>query len=334
MTEASEVCGRRPAAIDTAMVFAAGLGTRMRPITDTLPKPLVRIGGRTMLDHMLDRLADAGVARAIVNVHHLAGQIETALAGRTRPQIVMSDERDRLLDQGGGIKKVLPLIGNRDFFICNTDAVWTEGPQSALASMMAAWRPADMDVLLLVASTAASVGVDWPGDFHMAPDGRLIKRGERDVAAFVYAGVGIIKSSLFAGAKEDVFRLAPYFFDAAQRRTPLRRATRRSMAACRNAIGDRRGRARLRAFGGVDDGAPAPVLDTCRRAIPAVLRARAARRRDRARRVARRRSVRARGHDDLCADAARGAGVARRIRFLRRGRGDAASEDPAARRRR
>lgn len=201
---------------DIAMVFAAGLGTRMRPITDTLPKPLVKIGSRTMLDHMLDRLAEAGVERAIVNVHHLADRIEAQLAGRTRPRIVVSDERAKLLDQGGGIRKVLPLLAGRDFFICNTDAVWTEGPQSALSHMQDVWDPTEMDVLLLLASTSASVGVDWPGDFHMAPDGRLTKRAEREVAPFVYAGVGIIKASLFETAKDDVFRLAPYFFDAAK----------------------------------------------------------------------------------------------------------------------
>lgn len=208
------VLRRRP--LDTAMVFSAGLGTRMRPITDRIPKPLVSVGGKAMLDHMLDRLAEVGVARAIVNVHHLADQIETHLKGRTRPEIIISDERARLLDQGGGIKKVLPLIGDQPFFICNTDAVWIEGPQSALEAMKAAWRPEDMDVLLLVAATANSVGVDWPGDFHMAPDGRLTKRAEQEVAAFVYAGVGIIKPQLFADAREDVFRLAPYFFDAAE----------------------------------------------------------------------------------------------------------------------
>ena len=198
------------------MVFAAGLGTRMRPITNRIPKPLVEIGGKAMLDHMLDRLADGGVARAIVNVHHLPDQIEAHLRGRTRPQIIISDERSKLLDQGGGIRKVLPLIGDADFFICNTDAVWIEGPQSAIAAMRQAWRPEEMDVLLLVAATSGSVGVDWPGDFHMAPDGRLTKRAEREVSAFVYAGVGIIKASLFEEAQEDVFRLAPYFFRAAQ----------------------------------------------------------------------------------------------------------------------
>ncbi len=208
--------GNDRAPLDTAMVFAAGLGTRMRPITDRIPKPLVQVGGRAMLDHMLDRLADAGVARAIVNVHHLAGQIEDHLKGRRRPQIVISDERAKLLDQGGGIKKVLPLIDGRDFFICNTDAVWIEGPDSALEAMKRAWRPQDMDILLLVAATADSVGVDWPGDFHLQADGRLVKRAEQEVAAFVYAGVGIVKPGLFDDATDDVFRLAPYFFRAAQ----------------------------------------------------------------------------------------------------------------------
>ncbi|MCB1541931.1 MAG: nucleotidyltransferase family protein [Rhodoblastus sp.] len=198
------------------MVFAAGLGTRMRPITNRIPKPLVEIGGKAMLDHMLDRLADGGVARAIVNVHHLPDQIEAHLRGRTRPQIIISDERSKLLDQGGGIRKVLPLIGDADFFICNTDAVWIEGPQSTIAAMRQAWKPEEMDVLLLVAATSGSVGVDWPGDFHMAPDGRLTKRAEREVSAFVYAGVGIIKASLFEDAQDDVFRLAPYFFRAAE----------------------------------------------------------------------------------------------------------------------
>ena len=198
-----------------AMVFAAGLGTRMRPITDTLPKPLVQIAGKTMLDHMLDRLAEAGVAQAIVNVHHLPDQIERAVASRTQPRIVVSDERAKLLDQGGGIKKVLPILGDDAFFICNTDAVWIEGPKSALQAMAEAWRPQEMDVLLLVATTTGSVGVDWQGDFLMRPDGRLIKRPERETAPFVYAGVGLIKPQLFAEARDDVFRLAPYFFDAA-----------------------------------------------------------------------------------------------------------------------
>lgn len=202
--------------VSSAMVFAAGLGTRMRPITDTLPKPLVEIAGRTMLDRMLDRLGEAGVQRAVVNVHHLADMIEAQLRRRGgHPAITVSDERDRLLDQGGGIVKALPLLGPGAFLICNTDALWLEEGDSSIARMMAAWDPARMDVLLMVADTAGAVGVDWPGDFAMAPDGRLIRRQEGEVTPFVYAGVGIIKPELFAGMAEPVFRLAPFFFRAA-----------------------------------------------------------------------------------------------------------------------
>jgi N-acetyl-alpha-D-muramate 1-phosphate uridylyltransferase len=201
---------------DTVMVFAAGLGKRMRPVTETLPKPLVKIAGRTMLDHMLDRFAEIGVKRAIVNVHYLADQLERHLASRKTPEIVISDERDKLLDQGGGIKKVLPLIGDKAFFICNTDAIWIEGAQSNLARLRERWDPDRMDVLLLVATSAGSIGVDWPGDFFMDAEGRLTRRGERAVAPFVYAGIGIMKPQPFAAVEEDVFRLAPFFFSAAE----------------------------------------------------------------------------------------------------------------------
>ncbi len=200
----------------TAMVFAAGLGARMRPITDAIPKPLVKVGGRTLIDHCLDRLAEAGVGKAIVNVHWLADQIEAHLTTRVAPQIVISDERARLLDQGGGIKKALPLIGDAPFFICNTDALWIEGPRSELSRLVEAFDPAAMDAILLVAPAAGAVGVDWPGDFTMDAHGRLAKRDLRWVAPFVYAGFGIIKPRLFEGIAEDVFRLAPLFFRAAE----------------------------------------------------------------------------------------------------------------------
>jgi MurNAc alpha-1-phosphate uridylyltransferase len=161
---------------DTVMVFAAGLGTRMRPVTDTVPKPLVKIGGRAMLDHMLDRFAEIGVRRAIVNVHYLADQLEQHLASRSNPEILISDEREKLLDQGGGIKKVLPLLDGKPFFICNTDAIWLEGAQSNLALLRERWDPDQMDVLLLVAASGTSIGVDWPGDFFMDLEGRLRRR--------------------------------------------------------------------------------------------------------------------------------------------------------------
>ena len=200
----------------TAMVFAAGLGQRMRPITNAIPKPLIKVAGRTLIDHCLDRLAEAGVGKAIVNVHWLADQIEAHLATRVAPQIVVSDERDRLLDQGGAIKKALPLIGDAPFFICNTDALWIEGPRSELDRLIKFFDPAKMDALLLVAQAAGAVGVDWPGDFTMDPFNRLTRRDPRHVAPFVYAGVGIIKPQLFDGVAEDVFRLAPFFFRAAE----------------------------------------------------------------------------------------------------------------------
>ena len=202
---------------DAAMVFAAGLGTRMRPVTDRLPKPLVPVGGRTMLDHTLDRLAEAGVPRAVVNVHHLADQIEAHLAPRVEPAVTVSDERDRLLDQGGGIRRALPLLGPGPVLVCNTDALWLEGPTSNLKRLFAQWDPDRMDGLLLVAAAASSVGVDWAGDFAMDEHGRLERRLEGTVTPFVYAGIGLLKREPFAAATQDVFKLAPVFFDAAER---------------------------------------------------------------------------------------------------------------------
>jgi len=202
---------------EKAMVFAAGLGTRMRPLTDHMPKPLVKVAGKPMIDHVLDRFDSAGLATAIVNVHYLADQIEAHLAARTRPKIIVSDEREMLLDQGGGIRKVLPLLGAAPFFLANTDAFWLDGPSDNLRRLAEAWDPAAMDVLLLVAATTTSVGVDWAGDFLMSPDGRLFRRKEAEVAPFVYTGVGIIKPELFAAETRDVFRLAPFFFEAAEK---------------------------------------------------------------------------------------------------------------------
>jgi MurNAc alpha-1-phosphate uridylyltransferase len=197
------------------MVFAAGLGMRMRPITDSLPKPLVRVGGRALVDHCLDRLAENGVERAIVNVHWLADQIEAHLATRRSPKIIISDERSKLLDQGGAVKRALPMIGDDPFLICNTDAFWIEGPRSNIARLGDAFHPETMDVLLLVAASAGAVGVDWPGDFTMTCEGELKPREPREVAPFVYSGVGIIKPQLFESQTAEVFRLAPFFHEAA-----------------------------------------------------------------------------------------------------------------------
>jgi MurNAc alpha-1-phosphate uridylyltransferase len=200
-----------------AMVFAAGLGTRMRPVTDTLPKPLVRVAGKALIDHALDTLAAGGVERAVVNTHYLPDMIEAHLRGRRNPAIAISDERTKLLDQGGGVKKAMPLLGGGPFVVCNTDAFWIEGPGSNLRRLSAVWDPAEMDALLLVASTTTSVGVDWRGDFTMGPDGRLARRESWQVAPFVYTGVGILKPELFADDPREVFGLAPILFDLAEK---------------------------------------------------------------------------------------------------------------------
>jgi N-acetyl-alpha-D-muramate 1-phosphate uridylyltransferase len=197
------------------MVFAAGLGTRMRPITDATPKPLVAVAGKSLIDRALDDFEAAGVDTAIVNVHHLADQIESHLAARTRPNIVISDERALLLDQGGGIKKVLPLIGAEPFFICNTDAFWFDAPQSNLVALAQAFDPEEMDAALLLAPTRGSVGVDWEGDFDLSPEGRIIRRA--GPKPYVYSGVGLLKPGLFADETRDVFKLAPFLFAAAEK---------------------------------------------------------------------------------------------------------------------
>ncbi|HEX2554391.1 MAG TPA: nucleotidyltransferase family protein [Microvirga sp.] len=189
----------------TAFVLAAGLGQRMRPLTDMRPKPLVRVAGQALLDFALDRLADAGIARAIVNVHYLADQIEAHLAGRTVPEILISDERDRLLETGGGLKKARALIGADPFLTFNADTLWIEGPQQNLVRLLDAWDPARMDVLMLVASTATSLGYDGPGDVVMDTEGRLRRRREREVTPFVYAGVAVVKPDLLGETPDGPF---------------------------------------------------------------------------------------------------------------------------------
>jgi MurNAc alpha-1-phosphate uridylyltransferase len=195
------------------MVFAAGLGARMKPLTLTTPKPLVKVGGKALIDHSLDDFARIGVTRAIVNVHHLADALEAHLASRTAPQIIVSDERSKLLDQGGGIKKILPLLGDDPFFICNTDAFWLDTGSDNLRALARLWNADDMDAALLLASTQGNVGVDWDGDFDLDASGRIIRAN--GVKPYVYSGVGIIRPQLFNAAQDDVFKLAPYFFEAA-----------------------------------------------------------------------------------------------------------------------
>ncbi|GJE58504.1 nucleotidyltransferase family protein [Methylobacterium trifolii] len=195
-------------AVTRAFVLAAGLGKRMRPVTATVPKPLVEVAGKALLDHALDRAAEAGIETAVVNVHYLADLIEGHLARReTAPRIVVSDERAALLETGGGIRKALELVGDGPFVVLNSDSFWLEGPNPNLARMIAGWDADAMDVLLLVAPTATSLGYEGAGDFVMDPDGRLERRGEREIAPFIYAGVAILKPELFADTPEGAFSL-------------------------------------------------------------------------------------------------------------------------------
>ena len=159
---------------DRAMVLAAGLGTRMRPFNGQVPKPLVQVGGKALIDHVLDRLADTGVERAVVNVHHLADQIEQHLRGRQRPRIIISDERHGLLGTGGGVVKALDQLGDAPFFHVNSDTIWIDGVQPNLGRLAAAFEPERMDALLLLAPTATSTGYAGRGDYAMTPDGRLV----------------------------------------------------------------------------------------------------------------------------------------------------------------
>lgn len=200
----------------TAMVLAAGLGTRMRPLTDHKPKPLVEVAGKPLLDHVLDRLKDAGVTKAVVNVHYLGEQIIDHVAARTQPKVLISDERDKALGTGGGVKKALPLLGDEPFFHMNADTMWIDSVQPNLGRLAAAFDAARMDILLLMAPTASSIGYEGAGDYNMMPDGTLRKRKENQVVPFVFAGVAILSPSIFKDAPEGEFSLTRLFDAAAE----------------------------------------------------------------------------------------------------------------------
>ena len=199
-----------------AIVLAAGLGTRMRPYNGHIPKPLVEIGGKSLIDYSLDRLADAGVESVVVNVHHLADILERHLAPRQRPHIMISDERGELLGTGGGVAKALPKLGDAPFFLVNSDTVWLDGVKPNFKRMADAFDPQTMDLLLLLAPTTSSIGYAGRGDFAMLPDGRLRRRRENEVVPFVYAGAAVLSPALFADAPKGAFSLTVLFDRAAE----------------------------------------------------------------------------------------------------------------------
>ena len=191
---------------NAAMLLAAGFGTRMRPLTGTLPKPLLEIGGRTMLDRTLDKAVEAGVTRAVVNTHHLAAQVERRVKARTEPEIVISRETE-ILDTGGGVLNALDALGEAPFFVLNSDTIWEDGPTPALRRLADAWDPERMDALMLLHPTVAAFGYAGDGDFFMDIEGRLKRRGESQIAPFVFAGSQILNPALFDGLKPGRFSL-------------------------------------------------------------------------------------------------------------------------------
>jgi MurNAc alpha-1-phosphate uridylyltransferase len=190
-----------------AMVLAAGLGLRMRPLTDALPKALVEVAGKTLLDRTLDRLAEAGVERAVVNLHHLGGMIRRHLATRRAPEVVFSDESEALLETGGGIARALELLGHDPFLAVNGDVLWLDGARNTLELLASRWDDQATDALLLAQPTVGAVGYEGRGDYFMAPDGRLRRRRHLEMAPFLFAGIQILHPRLFDGAPAGGFSL-------------------------------------------------------------------------------------------------------------------------------
>lgn len=191
-----------------AMILAAGLGTRMRPMTESLPKPMVRVCDKPLIDWSLDHLESAGVEEAVVNIHYLADILVSHLKGREHPpRVVFSDETDQLMESGGGVKKALPLLGEDPFFVINSDIIWLNGTQPALLRLAEAWDPETMDALLLLQPLAGAHGYTDKGDFEMDPLGKVHRRKTGQVAPFVFAGIQILHPRLFRDTPDTPFSL-------------------------------------------------------------------------------------------------------------------------------
>jgi MurNAc alpha-1-phosphate uridylyltransferase len=193
------------------MVLAAGLGTRMRPITDTLPKPLVMVGGKTLIDWGLDSLLEAGVSKAVINVHYLAGQVEEHLTERKSPRIVISDEREELLESGGGLVKALPLLGKKPFFLVNSDTFWIESEGQNLIRLQEMFDSDSMDILLMLVRPKQATGYKGKGDFSMDKQSRLRRPLPDETVPYVYAGAAVIHPRVFKGATAEPHSLNRQF---------------------------------------------------------------------------------------------------------------------------
>lgn len=197
----------------TAMVLAAGIGSRMRPLTDHRPKALVEVAGRALVDHVLDRLGEAGVETAVVNVHHFADQMEAHLSGRTHPTVRIADERAGLLDSGGGIKRALPLLGADPIWVANIDSLWIDGTTPPLEAMKAAWDPERMDMLLLLVPQGQGIGFEGPRGFFMDAEGRVTHSADdANPAPLAFVGFQIMKPDLLADAPDGPFSILPVWW--------------------------------------------------------------------------------------------------------------------------
>jgi MurNAc alpha-1-phosphate uridylyltransferase len=201
------------------MVLAAGLGTRLRPVTETIPKPLIEINGRTLLDHAIDQLAVVGVERVVVNVHYKAEMVAAQLSRRDHPRVEISHETE-LLDTGGGVARALALLGDV-FFVINSDVFWLDGKDRALQQLAAAFDPEDVDATLLLQRTATAVGYEGSGDYLLDASGCPHRRSEREVAPFLFAGLQLLHRRAFAGISDRVFSLVR-LFDRAEEAGRLR----------------------------------------------------------------------------------------------------------------
>lgn len=193
--------------INTAMILGAGLGTRMRPLTTTVPKPLVLLQNRPLIDYAIDRLSAAGITKVVVNVHYLADLLEYHLEKRKFPDILISDERRKLLDTGGGIIKALPILGSNPFIIHNSDTTWIEKEQNWIKALINAWNPDRMDILMILARRSQSIGYEGDGDFFIEKTGVLRRREKKSIAPFVFTGVSIAHPRIFLHAPQEPFSL-------------------------------------------------------------------------------------------------------------------------------
>lgn len=191
-------------ASDTAMVMAAGMGKRMRPLTATMPKPMVRVAGKPLIDHALDRLVEAGVARAVVNVHYLADALEAHVTERNAPKIIISDEREELLETGGGMVKAQAYLPD-PFFCLNADNIWLDGPRDAFHDLSQRWNPEEMDALLLLVPHIRASNFNGTGDFYMDGKGLLSRRKPGLIAPFIYTGIQLVSHRLLRDAPEGKF---------------------------------------------------------------------------------------------------------------------------------